>query len=204
MDNNWNSADGKGKDWMMTFTGRQVFPLAVKPEDVCIEDIAHATAMQCRYNGHVNRFYSVAEHMLHISAALFQDTGDRVLALQGLLHDANETYTGDMIRPVKNSLKAALANWKQIEDGNERAIMAALNVPYPLDPRVKEYDYRIIVDEKEALFGPAKPWGWDHKALDVVIRGYMPDEAKHLYLQQYHKLRADWGAYQRGFSGTSY
>lgn len=54
-------------DWMQTYTGRQFWPLDPLPEDVFIEDIAHALSMQCRYAGHVTRFYSVAEHSVLIA-----------------------------------------------------------------------------------------------------------------------------------------
>lgn len=183
------------RDWMMTFTGRHVFPLDLKPEDVDIRDIAHHTAMQCRYNGSVRTFYSVAEHMIQISADILDRTGDTLKALQGLIHDGNEAYTGDMIRPVKNSLKQNFAFWKQIEDNNEQAICKALGVPYPLDPIVKECDKRIIVNEKTSLFGKNKPWDWNYEPLDIVIRGWLPHIAEENYLHQYGRLTGDYSAW---------
>lgn len=183
------------QDWMMTFTGRQVLPLALKPEDVDISDIAHACAMQCRYNGHTQIFYSVAEHMTHISAAILAATGDRVKALQGHIHDGGEGYTGDMIRPMKNSLKRFYEPWKQVEEANERAICKALDVPFPFDPIVKEFDKRIIVNEKTALFGPNKPWDWNYEPLDIIIRGWDPICAEGRYLEQYGKLTGKWEAF---------
>lgn len=179
------------KDWMMTFTGRQVLPLALTPSDIDIIDIAHGTSMQCRYNGHVNDFYSVAEHCVHISAAILLATGDKTLALQGLVHDAGEAYTGDMIRPMKNSLKRFYEPWKDVEDANEKAICEALGVPYPFDPIVKEYDKRIIVNEKTHLFGPNKPWDWDYQPLDILIRCWTPKRAKLAYIAQWCKLTGD-------------
>jgi hypothetical protein len=148
--------------------------------------------MQVRYNGSVRMFYSVAEHMIHISAAILQRTGDRVKALQGLVHDANEAYTGDMIRPVKNSLKENYAFWKQMEDNNERAICEALAVPMPFDPIVKECDKRIIVNEKTTLFGKNKPWDWNYEPLDLIIRGWDWEIAEINYLSQYGRLTGDY------------
>ena len=47
---------------LATYT-RKVFDLLnPKPEMVCIEDIAHSLAYQCRYTGHTRQFYSVAQH----------------------------------------------------------------------------------------------------------------------------------------------
>lgn len=163
------------KDWMMTFSGRRVYPFDVKMSDVRIEDIAHSLAMQVRFNGHVSRFYSVGEHCIHIGQALFRDTGDALLALCGLLHDAGETYTGDFIRPVKNSLHEVEAVLKEAEEANEAAIMSHFGI-YPAflrhHAKIKDYDRRVIVDEKAALFGPDKPWDWDLVPLNVRIVGW--------------------------------
>lgn len=180
------------KEWAMTFSGRRVFPFELKVEDIDILDIAHATAMQCRYNGHTNKFYSVAEHMIHISAAILRDTGDAIAAKQGLIHDAGEAYTGDFTRPVKNSLREVGAMLKEAEDRNEAVIAKALHTRYPFDPIVKDYDRRIIVDEKAQLFGPAKPWDWDLVPLDIIVRNWEPKYAEEQYLRQWGRLTGDW------------
>lgn len=176
------------KEWGMMFSGRHVFPFEVEVEQVDLLDIAHALAMQCRYNGHVNRFYSVAEHCIHISASLLRDTGDLTLALCGLLHDAGETYTGDFTRPVKNSLRDVGESLRLAEDRNEEVIARAFGLPYPFDERVKEYDRRIIVDEKEQLFGADKPWDWDLVPLDILVRNWDPETGERRYLQQFWTL----------------
>jgi hypothetical protein len=84
---------------MNTFT--KIIPdlWQLKPEDVCIEDVAHSLAFQCRYNGHCKRFFSIAEHSVIMSQ---QDGG-----LSGLLHDAHEAYIGDIIRPIGDAMIGA-------------------------------------------------------------------------------------------------
>ncbi len=47
-------------EWIQTYTGKQFWPLDPRPEDIDIEDIAHALALTCRFNGHCDYFYSVA------------------------------------------------------------------------------------------------------------------------------------------------
>ena len=42
---------------IMTFTGKRFYYLDIKPDDICIEDIAHALSNTCRYNGHCKQFY---------------------------------------------------------------------------------------------------------------------------------------------------
>jgi 5'-deoxynucleotidase YfbR-like HD superfamily hydrolase len=56
--------------WIQTYSGRQFDIAAPTPEMVDLEDIAHSLAMQCRYNGHCQHFYSVAEHSDHVAATV--------------------------------------------------------------------------------------------------------------------------------------
>lgn len=49
-------------DFICTYTGRKFYPLDPRPEDVCIEDIAHALALVNRFGGHTRVPYSVAQH----------------------------------------------------------------------------------------------------------------------------------------------
>lgn len=175
------------KDWMMTFTGRHVFPLDVKQEDIDLKDIAHSLSMQCRYNGHTANFYSVAEHAYLISRALERDGHDRITCLTGLLHDASETYVGDIIRPLKNSLKNST---KEAELKIEQAVSERFGLPWPWHDAVDEYDKRIIVDEKDSplLFGPHKPWNWEMEALSVTINCWAPHVARSYFMDRYEYL----------------
>src|ERR1035437_5720974 len=50
-----------------TFSGLRFWPLDPNPEKILIADIAHALAHQCRFGGHASKFYSVAEHSVHVS-----------------------------------------------------------------------------------------------------------------------------------------
>lgn len=68
-----------------TYTGRTFYPFDPRPEDICIEDIAHSLSNMCRFCGHVREFYSVAEHSVRGASHLYG-----LNALQFLLHDAAE------------------------------------------------------------------------------------------------------------------
>ena len=83
--------------WIRTFSGLQFWPLDPRPEELRIEDIAHALSQQCRFAGHSRLFYSVAEHSVHVSALCPLED-----ALWGLLHDASEAYLQDVARPLKS------------------------------------------------------------------------------------------------------
>lgn len=86
----------KEHSWIHTFTGKKFFPFNPKTEDIDIVDIAHALSNKCRFNGHTNRFYSVAQHSVIVS--LITDS------LEGLLHDAGEAYLPDVPSPIKGFL----------------------------------------------------------------------------------------------------
>src|SRR5258708_302056 len=86
-------------NWMQTYTGRAYWPADPRAEDVCIEDIAHALSLLCRYTGHCKRFYSVAEHSILISQVVPPE-----YAFFGLMHDAQEAYINDLARPIKPSV----------------------------------------------------------------------------------------------------
>lgn len=80
-----------------TYTGKKFDFLEIRQEDICIEDVAHALSLICRFNGHTNEFYSVAEHCVRMA---------RSASLPGpvvwkLMHDAAEAYIGDMVSPLK-------------------------------------------------------------------------------------------------------
>ena len=50
--------------YITTVTGKHFYPLNPNPQDIDIEDIAHALSLICRANGHFKYFYSVAQHCI--------------------------------------------------------------------------------------------------------------------------------------------
>ena len=91
-------------DYITTFTGKHFYPMSPDPMAICIEDIAHALSLICRGNGHVHKFWSVAEHCICCAKeAEARGLSARVI-LACLLHDASECYMSDVPRPFKKSL----------------------------------------------------------------------------------------------------
>ncbi|MFO0144076.1 MAG: phosphohydrolase [Betaproteobacteria bacterium] len=137
-------------DWIQTFTGRKFWPLDPRPEDVCIEDIAHALALKCRYTGHCHTFYSVGQHSYCVSYLVPAED-----ALWGLLHDAAEAYLPDVARPLK----------KDMPDFHviEALVMAAICEKFGLQPEqpasVSEADALILGQEKRDLMTAGPSWG---------------------------------------------
>lgn len=153
LDNEGLWVDDPGK--MSTYTRRRLNPLTMTPDDVAIEDIARALSMQCRYNGHVGRFYSVAEHCMLVAEIV-----DDEHKLSALLHDAAEAYLGDLIRPLKHTPFGA--GYLEAEKHVEQQICKAFNLPWPIPAAVMEADSRILTEVE--LAGEERRWqeqGWD-------------------------------------------
>src|SRR4051812_33702567 len=87
---------------IQTYSRRLVNPLTMSVAEVASEDIGHALSNLCRFTGHTARFYSVAEHSLHVWAAVLNlFKGTKRDGLYALLHDASEAYLVDIPRPLK-------------------------------------------------------------------------------------------------------
>src|SRR4030066_897027 len=112
-------ASNRKGDWIQTWSGRQFWPLDPRPEEIFIDDIAHALGNICRFTGHCLDFYSVAEHCLHVSM-----WDDPEFALIGLLHDASEAYLCDIPRPVKPYIMV----YKELENAIERSIFERFGI----------------------------------------------------------------------------
>jgi 5'-deoxynucleotidase YfbR-like HD superfamily hydrolase len=167
--------------WIQTYTGVQFWPLNPRIEDIHIEDIAHALSMNCRFNGHCKRFYSVAEHSVLVS--LYADN-----PVEGLLHDAAEAYLSDIARPIKQHLP----KFQKIENNLLKIIYKRYNIVS--NPQTKEIDNRILLDEKQQLMNnePAD-WCLNVDRLGVAINSWPSYQAKHEFLKRFKELYEDRG-----------
>jgi len=172
-------------NWMQTFTGRAYYPTDPHPDDVCIEDIAHALSQECRFGGHCREFYSVAEHSYWVSYMVHPE-----YALEGLLHDAAEAYMKDIPRPLKHS--SEMAEYRRLEKLNRRAICYRLGIDFHEPREVKQADNDILLVEHKALFGtPPLPWmvpGASTADSGIKICGYTPKLAEAHFLGRYFTL----------------
>jgi hypothetical protein len=167
--------------YIMTYSGREFYPYDPKPEDVRILDIAHALALQCRFNGHCSRFYSVAQHSVIVSTVVPEEH-----ALQGLLHDAAEAFVGDLVRPIKRGLQA----FSDVEDAVHAACMKAFDLPCDLAEEVRAADDAVLVTEMRDLMPPYAR-GLDVQAMPLPghIVPVGPEEAERMFLARFAELR---------------
>ena len=71
-------------------------PLNVDESLLDIKDIAHALSLMCRGNGHVQYFYSVAQHSLACAKEAKIRGYSKEVILGCLLHDGSEVYLSDV------------------------------------------------------------------------------------------------------------
>lgn len=164
--------------WCQTFTGRAFPLLAPTASDIDWRDVAAALSKQCRYNGHVQAFYSVAQHSViaadfattrklwdavdaQVFPAAIERIGADLLFRTVLLHDASESYIGDLTTPMKEAMRAitaasprtidkpstpgktelaalawnfdGLATFDAVEQRVAAAVSAKAGLPWPLD-----------------------------------------------------------------------
>ena len=149
-----------------------------------IEDIAHALSLLCRFNGHCQQFYSVAEHSVHVSREVSAD-----FALSGLLHDAAEAYLGDVPSPLKDYLN----DFKQFEQNMEIAVGKRFGVNWRGfgGDEVKRADVQLLVDERtELMCTEPEPWPANAPSPKDVgrIECWAPELAKANFLARFKEL----------------
>lgn len=171
--------------WMQTASGRPYWPSDPRPEDIFIEDVAHALAMMCRYTGACRDHYSIGEHSVHVSYMVPPE-----FAFQGLMHDGPEYVLNDMNRPTKNDLP----DYQALEELNWRAFARRFGLPYELDPSVKRADTAILLAERAATLNPSHlPWDWarGYAVPDVKIECWDWRTAEKKFLERFYEL--NWG-----------
>lgn len=171
-------------DWTCTYTGRQFWPLDPKQEEICIEDIAHALSLLCRFGGHCGMFYSVAQH----SVLVADWCAVREEALWGLLHDASEAYLMDLPRPIKRS--PGMEAYTAAEARVMAAVCARFGLPLQMPAAVKRADEVLLATEARDLMPAASVARWSllEQPLSSPIRPMSPQEAEALFLHRFYVL----------------
>lgn len=165
-----------------TYTGRHFTPLAPRAEDVDIKDIAHSLSMQCRYNGHSQVFYSVAEHSVLMSR---QVSGKA--ALYALMHDAAEAYLSDIVTPIKKYLRLEAVE-KEIWHAVQRKFGVVLT-PEVIG-EVELADLKMLATEKNQIINDEGEWAplQGIAPYDLYIMGWEPKAAEAEFLNRFKEL----------------
>lgn len=170
--------------WINTYTGRRFDVMNPNVDQVCLTDIAHALSLICRFTGHTERFYSVAQHSVLVSQVC--DPAD---ALEGLFHDATEAYLSDLSRPVKHD--PAMIEYRAAEQRLHVTIMQRFNLRLAEPPSVKTADMRLVANEAHQLLPKLHPdWTFNNAIVDLTIDPWSPLEAECRFYRRFAELIA--------------
>lgn len=174
---------------IQTYSEVVFHPFSPTPDMVNVADIAHACALNCRFNGHLKTHYSVAQHCVLAANIIMEQTNDPVLSLWGLLHDASEAYIADLASPIKKGIPG----YKETENGIQAAVIAKYKLPETEPAIVKEVDLRLLVTEARDLM--PRSWllrhGWKYNAepyTQFTIDGWEWQKAEQEYLKTFETL----------------
>lgn len=181
---------------LATFTGKLFDPMQPDPNLFELQDIAHALANLCRYNGQTARFYSVAEHSLLVClvvgfrAEAMGLPADEVLRLRrwALVHDATEAYLGDVPSPIKRL--PALQPYRDAEAHLARLLASWFGLEGDEPSLVTSVDKEICGTEKHWLFTKHDGFAWKTEAvIPGLVCGVLdPEEAEARWLAKYEEL----------------
>jgi hypothetical protein len=180
---NWLGLDG---------TGRRFYPLDPRPEEVTIEDIAHALSNVCRWGGRVRELYSVAQHSVHV-AQIVERTHPE-LALNALLHDAAEAYLGDIPTPIKRHLDVHRHGSHESFFDTEWRVLDAIGEAFGIGRFVEmkvihDADAIALATEARDLMG-GLTWSGMVATNEPVIDPLSPRAARAQFLAMFRRLTA--------------
>ncbi len=171
-----------------TYTGLRMDPFEITPEQVNIEDIAHALSMMVRANGHLNTFFSIAQHCLNCAAEAKSKGLSRRVQLACLLHDAAECYIADVPRPVKYRLEG----YALIEQLVSDAVFAAFGLSDLSEDEanaVCDIDNAMLYYEFEALTGAVISKARPYISAEHDFSQKPVEQVKREFLEAFKELR---------------
>lgn len=153
------------------------------PDVVTIEVIASAISKQCRFAGHITRFYSVAEHCVRGSYVC-----DDPLAF--LLHDAAEAFIVDLPTP----LKQLFPEYGPLERSVHQLVERKFGVSILDNAAVKHTDLVMLATEKRDLKPGSAHWalldGIEPLQSEKSLGSFsgLPDTWERKFLERYREL----------------
>lgn len=170
--------------WITTQSGKHFDYTSLSADAICIEDIACALSNICRFTGHVQDFYSVAQHSVHVSYLVPPE-----FALEALLHDAAEAYCSD----INSQLKQLLPDYQRQIKAVEAVIAAKFGLPASMSATVKHADLVMLATERRDLdLDDGKHWPMldgIEAGTSFLIAPLNPRQARVLFLQRYNDLK---------------
>lgn len=155
--------------------------LDMEQSSYTIEDIAHNLSRICRFNGSIEKHYSVAHHSVIVSHIVPEK-----YALSGLLHDMSEAFVGDLCSPLKQLMK----EYKKLEIKVEKYMFGRMGIPFPMHSSIKLADLSVLAAEIRDLQPQASDWGGlaEIEPYDKKIIPWSAEKSKREFLKRYYEL----------------
>jgi len=170
--------------WLQTYSGKAYIIANPTADQICLSDIAHALANQCRFAGHSRRFYSVAEHSVYVYDRVREllvgkeepTELDRKILLAALFHDATEAYLLDIPRPLK--VESQMEFYREMHKKTRKVIFEKYKIPQRRLSLIQEADNELLATEKEQVMTtPPQPWEDLPEPLNITISCWTPPVA---------------------------
>lgn len=171
--------DGRRFTFITLHSGREFNYDRFGPDDIHINDIAHALSHLCRFGGHGSAFYSVAQHSVLVSQLVPPQH-----ALWGLLHDATEAYVVDLPRGLKHLPE--MSAYRDLESRVAQAISDHFGIARKEPAEVERVDHTVVRSEAERLGLYKTSWGPLLYPPPAVL--FSPPHAKQVFLRRFSEL----------------
>lgn len=154
-----------------------------QPDQFTLEDIAGALSKICRFGGQCDYFYSVAEHS-YLCVCVAERDGLPLDTQQAvLLHDAAESFIGDMVKP----LKIMMPGYAEVEARVEAAIAEKFCIDFEREREsIRKIDHEMLIAERRAMFSPDKvTWAGEDEVrrLQVDFQTWVPNHAEVAFMR---------------------
>lgn len=175
-------------DFIQTYSGIKFYPFDPKIEEIKLCDIIHALSFICRFVGHSQYFYSVAQH-----SVLVAEKCPKPYKMYGLLHDAAEAYISDIAHPIKRN--KMFQPVRELENNLLDLIFKNFNVvrTKESDEIIKNIDKRMLYTEKNFLMKDNIPWGKNNENAyqpfdDIKIIPWDPEKSQLEFYKLFSEL----------------
>lgn len=171
------------RHWMQTYSGGAFRFDEPTSLELNIKDISRPLSRLPRFNGHTSRPLSVAEHSLVVRRILHNWGMNELVQLHGLMHDAHEAFTGDIISPFKRFLyEVMLVDIAAIQAEIQVNIFAAFNIPMlsrlEFVEQIKKADLYACKLERDLVMKSSLEWDIDDTKIwdpaDYEMYEFMP------------------------------
>lgn len=154
-------------------------------EDMDIRVIGKSLSKLCRFGGHTDKFYSVAQHSVLVSKLLPPS-----LAFAGLMHDSSEAFVMDMPKPIKR----CMPDYEELELNVMSQIVAKYDLLDTMDnPQIKHADMTALCTEMVNLFPADKiresyPWIDQYDIPSGTLHAMTPLQAEAHFIARFKEV----------------